>query len=100
MIKRPYGPCRWRRSPQNATSTDCWRRGIHQRNDLRSDGIFISAIAERVAVTIERRGAAQMRVEHLRPFREESLLDEIDHPVCTENLSSGVVVVKSAKDGV
>jgi len=23
-----------------------------------------------------------------------------DHPVCTENLSSGVVVVKSANDGV
>ena len=27
-------------------------------------------------------------------------LSEIKHVVCTENLSSGVVVVKSAKDGV
>jgi hypothetical protein len=57
---------------------------------LRSDGIFISAITERVAVTIERWGAAQMRVEHLGPFREKSLLDEIDHPLHRFALIDGV----------
>jgi len=37
---------------------------------------------------------------HGQASRLDALEDLIDVAVCTENLSSGVVVVKSAKDGV
>jgi hypothetical protein len=48
---------------------------------LRSDDMFVSAITERVTVTIESRGTAQVRVEHLGSLWEKPLLDEIDHPL-------------------
>ena len=49
--------------------------------DLRPYDMFVSAILERVAVTVECRGTAQMRVEHLGSPRKKPLLDEIDHPL-------------------
>ena len=51
----------------------CWRGGDR--------AAFVSAITERVTVTIECRGTAQVRVEHLGSLREKPLLDEIDHPL-------------------
>jgi hypothetical protein len=51
----------------------CWRGG-----DMAA---FVSAITERVTVTIKCRGTAQVRVEHLGSLREKPLLDEIDHPL-------------------
>src|SRR5258707_1116197 len=41
----------------------------------RSDDMFVSGITERVTVTIECRGTAQVRVEHLGSLREKPLLD-------------------------
>src|SRR6202040_3178872 len=66
----------------------CWgfklqrsRVVVHLADPLRSDDTFVSAITERVTVTIECRGTAQVSVEHLGSLREKPLLDEVDHPL-------------------
>ena len=66
---------------------ESWERGLlstwetPDRAHLRPGDMFVSTITEHVTVTIECRGTAQVRVEHLGSLREKPLLDEIDHPL-------------------
>src|SRR6516225_10055321 len=81
-------PCEKSERKAAPSSVQFWWHGDYRRSN--SLGRIRSAVAESVSVTVDRRCAAEMGVEHLRSVREEALPHQIDHALHRLSLIHGV----------
>ena len=70
-----------------------WRDARYRSHQGAQDWLFLSMGCERADL-------GQVRLPGSRLQQDQGPAEHTETLVCTENLSSGVVVVKSAKDGV